>query len=73
MSIKKSNLSVGFVQGNAERTTEERRFFQKIYIQKVKSIAGHVGLLIALMLYTAIGGLVSQSFKYMHNERELNK
>lgn len=73
MSIKKSNLSVGFVQGNTERSTEERRFFQKIYIQKFKSIAGHVGLLIALMLYTAIGGLVSQNFKHMHKKRILNK
>ncbi|XP_043526139.1 uncharacterized protein LOC122537192 isoform X2 [Frieseomelitta varia] len=70
MSIKKSNLSVGFVQGNTERTTEERRFFQKIYIQKIKSIAGHVGLLIALMLYTAIGGLV---FRHIELPAELTR
>lgn len=59
MSIKKSDLSVGFTEENVGQTTEERRLFQKQHIQKIKSIAGHVGLLIALMLYTAIGGLVS--------------
>ncbi|KAK1129283.1 hypothetical protein K0M31_020411 [Melipona bicolor] len=69
MSIKKSNLSVEFVQENTEQTTEER-FFQKIYIQKIKSIAGHVGLLIALMLYTAIGGLV---FRHIELPAELTR
>lgn len=50
---------MGFTQDNVERITEEKRFSQKKYLQNIKSIAGHVGLLIALMLYTAIGGLVS--------------
>lgn len=59
MSIKKSNLSVGFTQENVERVIEEKRFSRKEYLQNIKSIAGHVGLLIALMLYTAIGGLVN--------------
>lgn len=59
MSIKKSNLSVGFTQENIERVIEEKRFSRKEYLQNIKSIAGHAGLLIALMLYTAIGGLVN--------------
>ena len=59
MSIKKSNLSVGFTQENVERVIEEKRFSRKKYLQNIKSIAGHVGLLIALMLYTAIGGFVN--------------
>lgn len=50
---------MGFTQDNVERITEEKRFSQKKYLQNIKSIAGHAGLLIALMLYTAIGGLVS--------------
>lgn len=33
-------------------------FLKEKTVRKIKSIAGHVGLLIALMLYTAIGGLV---------------
>ncbi|OAD53064.1 TWiK family of potassium channels protein 7 [Eufriesea mexicana] len=65
MSIKKSNLSVGFTQGNAE---EKRKFFSENHIQKVKSVAGHVGLLIALMLYTVIGGLV---FRHIELPAEL--
>ncbi|XP_068979303.1 TWiK family of potassium channels protein 7 [Bombus flavifrons] len=68
MSIKKSDLSVGFTEENVEQTTEERRLFQKQHIQKIKSIAGHVGLLIALMLYTAIGGLV---FRHIELPAEL--
>ncbi|KAL6255808.1 hypothetical protein P5V15_013051 [Pogonomyrmex californicus] len=36
----------------------EKRFVKKETVRKIKSIAGHVGLLITLMLYTAIGGLV---------------
>ncbi|XP_026301527.1 TWiK family of potassium channels protein 9 [Apis mellifera] len=70
MSIKKSNLSVGFTQENVERVTEEKRFSRKKYLQNIKSIAGHVGLLIALMLYTAIGGLV---FRYIELPAELSR
>lgn len=36
---------------------------KKETVQKVKSIGGHVGLLITLMLYTAVGGLVSLETK----------
>ncbi|XP_020278393.1 TWiK family of potassium channels protein 7-like [Pseudomyrmex gracilis] len=36
----------------------KQQFFKEETMRKAKSIAGHVGLLIALMLYTAIGGLV---------------
>lgn len=70
MSIKKSNLSVGFTQENVERVIEEKRFSRKKYLQNIKSIAGHVGLLIALMLYTAIGGLV---FRYIELPAELSR
>jgi len=40
---------------NSENT---RQFIKKETLRKIKSIGGHVGLLIILMLYTAIGGLV---------------
>lgn len=36
-------------------------------LRKIKSIASHVGLLVTLMIYTLIGGLVSEplfSFSY---------
>ncbi|KOC68896.1 TWiK family of potassium channels protein 7 [Habropoda laboriosa] len=59
MTTKKSNLSVEFAQTNSiEEITETKKFFNEEHMQKIKSIAGHVGLLITLMLYTAIGGLV---------------
>jgi len=38
-----------------------KRFVKEETVRKIKSIAGHVGLLITLMLYTVIGGLVSPS------------
>ncbi|CAK9815352.1 TWiK family of potassium channels protein 7 [Anthophora quadrimaculata] len=59
MTTKMSSLSVEFAQiNNTEEITESRKLFKEKYIQKVKSMAGHIGLLITLMLYTAIGGLV---------------
>lgn len=36
---------------------------KKETVGKIKSIGGHVGLLITLMLYTAVGGLVSLETK----------
>ncbi|CAL7952366.1 unnamed protein product [Xylocopa violacea] len=69
MTTKKSNLSVEFVQGNnLEETADKENVYRKKYMQKIKSIAGHVGLLITLMLYTAIGGLV---FRHIELPAEL--
>lgn len=61
MPTKKSSASVGFSEGgdNANNTVERKKFFSEEQIQRLKSTAGHIGLLITLMLYTAIGGLVS--------------
>lgn len=36
-----------------------RRFFKEETLQKFKSVASHVGLLLTLMVYTAVGGVVS--------------
>ncbi|XP_003705402.1 TWiK family of potassium channels protein 7 [Megachile rotundata] len=70
MTGKKSNLSVEFAQGNnsVNEVTDKERLSRGEYIQKMKSIAGHVGLLITLMLYTAIGGLV---FRHIELPAEL--
>ncbi|XP_076618032.1 uncharacterized protein LOC143340226 isoform X1 [Colletes latitarsis] len=59
MTTKKANFNVELVQESdvANETVEKRRFFREEYVQRVKAAAGHVGLLITLMLYTAIGGL----------------
>jgi len=45
--------------GAATNSESTGRFIRKETLRKIKSIGGHVGLLITLMLYTAIGGLVS--------------
>ncbi|XP_076754125.1 TWiK family of potassium channels protein 7 [Xylocopa sonorina] len=69
MTTKKSNLSVEFAQGNnLEETAEKENAYRRKYAQKIKSIAGHVGLLITLMLYTAIGGVV---FRHIELPAEL--
>ena len=44
--------------GTATNSENTRQFIKKETLRKIKSIGGHVGLLIILMLYTAIGGLV---------------
>lgn len=61
MTTKTSNVSVEFAQpsDNSDEVVEKRKCAREEHMRKIKSIAGHVGLLIALMLYTAIGGLVS--------------
>lgn len=63
----KKSLSVEFAEGNnnVNEITEKRRLFWEEHLQKVKSIAGHIGLLITLMLYTAIGALVSSIKKFI--------
>lgn len=45
--------------GVAMDDKDAKGFFKEQTVRRIKSIAGHAGLLIALMLYTAIGGLVS--------------
>lgn len=52
----KCNSSVEL--GTTMDENAKRRFFKEKTMRKIKSIASHMGLLIALMLYTAIGGLV---------------
>ncbi|XP_032686686.1 TWiK family of potassium channels protein 7 [Odontomachus brunneus] len=42
----------------ATDSKDAKRLVKEETVQKFKSIAGHVGLLITLMLYTVIGGLV---------------
>lgn len=49
--------------GTATNSENTRQFIKKETLRKIKSIGGHVGLLITLMLYTAIGGLVSLEMK----------
>jgi len=49
--------------GAATNSESTGRFIRKETLRKIKSIGGHVGLLITLMLYTAIGGLVSLEMK----------
>ncbi|XP_076686833.1 uncharacterized protein LOC143378763 isoform X6 [Andrena cerasifolii] len=70
MPTKKSSASVGFTQegDNGSNTVERKKFFSEKHIQKIKSTAGHIGLLITLMLYTAIGGLV---FRHIELPAEL--
>jgi len=46
--------------GSAADDKNAKRFVKEETVRKIKSIAGHVGLLITLMLYTVIGGLVSR-------------
>ncbi|XP_026673627.1 TWiK family of potassium channels protein 9-like isoform X2 [Ceratina calcarata] len=58
MTNKKSSSSVQFASGNVEENLGKRKLIERTCAQKVKTIAGHVGLLVTLMLYTAIGGLV---------------
>lgn len=41
-----------------------RRLLKRKSLQKLKSAAGHVGLLLTLMLYTAVGGVVSYHTNY---------
>ncbi|XP_046146100.1 TWiK family of potassium channels protein 7-like [Osmia bicornis bicornis] len=69
MTDKKS-LSVEFAEGNnsVNEITDKSPLFWEEHIRKVKSIAGHIGLLITLMLYTAIGALV---FRHIELPAEL--
>ncbi|XP_043490077.1 TWiK family of potassium channels protein 7-like [Polistes fuscatus] len=69
---KKTNTSVELGQYNGvskdingpeslndiQNSDEIKPFLREETIRKLKSVAGHVGLLITLMLYTAIGGMV---------------
>lgn len=60
MTSKKTSSCVQFAPGSdsVEENSGKGKLIRKTCLQKVKSIAGHVGLLVTLMLYTAIGGLV---------------
>ncbi|XP_029662369.1 TWiK family of potassium channels protein 7-like isoform X1 [Formica exsecta] len=49
-----SSVELGIAMDNKDA----KGFLKEETVRKIKSIAGHVALLIALMLYTAIGGLV---------------
>ncbi|XP_066581958.1 TWiK family of potassium channels protein 7-like [Prorops nasuta] len=53
-----------------DKSEERRQFLKENTVHKLKSIAGHVGLLVTLMLYTAIGGLV---FRHIELPAELSK
>ncbi|XP_011858895.1 PREDICTED: uncharacterized protein LOC105556414 [Vollenhovia emeryi] len=57
--MKNGNTCSSPVEIGATTKSDEstRQFIKKETVRKVKSIGGHVGLLITLMLYTAIGGL----------------
>ncbi|KAG7207955.1 hypothetical protein KM043_009540 [Ampulex compressa] len=55
---------------DVEPHNNRKSLFQEKTIKKMKSIAGHVGLLITLMLYTAIGGLV---FRHIELPAELSR
>ncbi|XP_015428470.1 PREDICTED: TWiK family of potassium channels protein 7-like [Dufourea novaeangliae] len=70
MTSKKSSLTVEFNQpsDNVTQSVEKSRSFREEHIKKIKATAGHVGLLITLMLYTAIGGLV---FRHIELPAEL--
>ncbi|XP_076240188.1 TWiK family of potassium channels protein 7 [Calliopsis andreniformis] len=72
MTTKTGDLSVEFVQGDdkVDEKVEKKRILREEHVQKMKSIAGHVGLLIALMLYTAVGGLV---FRHIELPAELTR
>ncbi|XP_012279669.1 TWiK family of potassium channels protein 7 [Orussus abietinus] len=52
------NASITGLNGLRNGDIKTGGFFGSEAMQKLKSIAGHVGLLITLMLYTAIGGMV---------------
>lgn len=63
MTNKKPGLTVQFNQACDtvnESPTKKRQFFHGDHLRKIKAVTGHLGLLITLMLYTAIGGLVSR-------------
>ncbi|KAL0119724.1 hypothetical protein PUN28_007873 [Cardiocondyla obscurior] len=53
------------VETGATKSSEAniKRFIKNETLRKIKSIGGHVGLLITLMLYTAIGGLIFQQIE----------
>ncbi|XP_071644715.1 LOW QUALITY PROTEIN: potassium channel subfamily K member 15-like [Temnothorax longispinosus] len=54
----KYNSSVEIGATTKSSDDNARQFIKKETVRKIKSIGGHVGLLITLMLYTAIGGLI---------------
>ncbi|XP_011170521.2 TWiK family of potassium channels protein 7 isoform X1 [Solenopsis invicta] len=64
-----SPVEIGAVT-NSENT---RRFVKKETVRRIKSIVGHVGLLITLMLYTAIGGLVFRQIELPAELRRLER
>lgn len=53
----------GHTNGSTDNEDAKRFAIRQETMHKIKSITGHVGLLIALMLYTVIGGLVSLKIK----------
>lgn len=55
-------IELGSVNDAATDSVDAKCILRKGTARRVKSVAGHVGLLIALMLYTVIGGLVSLQF-----------
>ncbi|EZA50220.1 hypothetical protein DMN91_000867 [Ooceraea biroi] len=55
---------------SATENKNGKRFVKEKTVRKIKSIAGHVGLLITLMLYTVIGGLV---FQHIERPAELER
>lgn len=56
--------SPGDELGSAAASKDVKRFLKGETVRKMKSVAGHVGLLIALMLYTVVGALVSPDAKF---------
>ncbi|KAG5347949.1 TWK7 protein, partial [Acromyrmex charruanus] len=64
-----SSVEIGTTT-NSENT---RQFIKKETLRKIKSIGGHVGLLITLMLYTAIGGLVFRQIELPAELRRLER
>ncbi|XP_076278083.1 TWiK family of potassium channels protein 7 isoform X2 [Lasioglossum baleicum] len=70
MTSKKSSLTVQFNQpcDNVNESAETNQIICKENVRKIKAATGHVGLLITLMLYTAIGGLV---FRHIELPAEL--
>ncbi|XP_029166318.1 LOW QUALITY PROTEIN: TWiK family of potassium channels protein 7-like [Nylanderia fulva] len=65
----KCNSSVEF-GATTDGEDAKGRFFEEKTMRRIKSIAGHAGLLTALMLYTAIGGLV---FRQIELPAELSR
>ncbi|KYQ46654.1 hypothetical protein ALC60_14403 [Trachymyrmex zeteki] len=59
--------------GTATNSENTRQFIKKETLRKIKSIGGHVGLLITLMLYTAIGGLVFRQIELPAELRRLER